>query len=234
MNKLASIFKPNERVGTLPPGNPVSATYEMGFILEDDKKRFHPITCIDLPGELVEAMYCFDSGLFMEDDKLRALTTLTNILVDNKTKNRKMHFFVIEYGAEDKEYKGLTQSTYLAATAAYIKRTGIFKKDTDGIFLLITKVDKANAKGKELQEKLKAYISEHYQGFYNTMESICRENEINGGKVEIQPFTLGNVCFQSYCKFKDGSAQAVVKTILDWSYSYSTSRWSKLTNMLTK
>ena len=102
-------------------------------------------------------------------------------MIDNRTQNRKLHFFVIEYGAEDRQYEGLPQQDYLQAAVQYIQRTGIFKKDTDGLYLLISKVDKAKAHGKELSEKLKDYIHENYQGFYNGLKKICRDNEINGG-----------------------------------------------------
>ena len=114
------------------------------------------------------------------------------------------------------------------------EKTGIFKKDTDGIYLLITKVDKAKAVGRELQEKLRAYILDNYQGFYNGLKKVCKDNEINGGNVEIQPFTLGTVCFQNYCKFKDDTASAVVRTLMDRSYGYKPGKLKKLFDRLRK
>ena len=111
---------------------------------------------------------------------------------------------------------------------------GIFKKDTDGLYLLITKVDKAKAVGKELQEKLRNYISENYQGFYNGLKKICKDNEINGGNVEIQPFTLGTVCFQNYCKFKEDTAATVVRTLIKRSYGYKTGKIKNLFDRLKK
>ena len=230
MNRLANLFKTNGSVGTLPEGNAISSTYEMGFILEAEDKKVHPITCVDLAGELVRCMYKQDAGEFLTDEQQNVLTTLTNILIDNRTDNRKIHFFVIEYGAEDREYEGLPQNVYLEAAVAYIQRTGIFKKDTDGLYLLITKVDKAKAKGKELQEKLRNYISENYLGFYNGLKKICEDNEINGGEVEIQPFTLGTVCFQNYCKFKEDTASTVVRTLIKRSYGYKPDKLNKIIN----
>lgn len=220
MNRLADIFKTNDRIGTLPPGTPINSTYEMGFVLEDEKGREHPITCIDLAGELIRCMYKHNGGLDLTIQEQETLETLTNILVDNRTNNRKIHFFVIEYGAEDRLYEGLPQKTYLSAAADYIRNTGIFEKDTVGIYLLITKADKVKAVGRELKEKLQEYISENYQGFLNVLKKICEDNEINGGKssngkVEIQPFTLGRVCFQNYCKFKEDTAAAVVRILLN-------------------
>lgn len=236
MNRLATLFKSNGAVGTLPEGTAVSSTYEMGFILEDEDGKEHPITCIDLAGELIRCMFKLDAGgsAALTDEEETVLKTLTNVLVDNRTDNRKIHFFVIEYGAEDREYEGLPQNIYLEAAVAYIQRTGIFKKDTDGLYLLITKVDKAKAVGEELQEKLRNYISDNYQGFYNGLKKICRDNEINKGIVEIQPFTLGTVCFQNYCKFKDDTAAAVVRTLLKRSYGYKPGKLKNIFDRLKK
>ena len=61
MNRLANLFKTNGAVGTLPEGTAISSTYEMGFILEDEDRKEHPITCIDLAGELVRCMYKQDA-----------------------------------------------------------------------------------------------------------------------------------------------------------------------------
>ena len=234
MNRLANLFEPNGSVGILPEGTAISPTYEMGFILEDEDGKEHPITCIDLAGELVRCMYKKDAGEPLTDEQVAVLQTLTDVLIDKRTDNRKMHFFVIEYGAEDRLYEGLRQSVYLEAAVAYIQRTGIFKKDTDGLYLLISKVDKAHVEGNELREKLREYISKYYQGFYNGLTKICKDNEINGGKVEIQPFTLGSVCFQNYCKFQDDTAATVVRTIIKRSYGYKPGKMNKLLDKFSK
>lgn len=222
MNRLSELFKANGEVSSLPEGTPTTSTYEMGFELEDDQHKMHPITCIDLAGELVRCMYKNDANEAMSDQQREVLQTLTNVMVDNRTSNRKLHFFVLEYGAEDRKYEGLPQSTYLHAAVAYIKRTGIFEKDTDGLYLLISKVDKSGLKGKALQEHLKQYISDNYAGFYNGLKKICRDYEINDGNVEIVPFTLGDVCFQNYCKFNSKTASNVVKLIMARTYSSRT------------
>ena len=234
MNRLANLFEPNGSVGILPEGTAISSTYEMGFILEDEDGKEHPITCIDLAGELVRCMYKKDAGEPLTDEQVAVLQTLTDVLIDKRTDNRKIHFFVIEYGAEDRLYEGLRQSVYLEAAVAYIQRTGIFKKDTDGLYLLISKVDKAHVEGNELREKLREYISKYYQGFYNGLTKICKDNEINGGKVEIQPFTLGSVCFQNYCKFQDDTAATVVRTIIKRSYGYKPGKMNKLLDKFSK
>lgn len=234
MTRLANLFKSDGSVGALPEGTPVTSTYEMGFNLEDQDKKVHPITCVDLAGELVRCMYKKDAGEPLSDQQLEVLQTLTDIMIDNRTQNRKLHFFVIEYGAEGRQYEGLPQQDYLQAAVQYIQRTGIFKKDTDGLYLLISKVDKANAHGRELAMKLKEYISENYLGFYNGLKKICRDNEINDGEVEIIPFTLGEVCFQNYCKFKDQAASNVVHKIIERTYKYKPGKIKRLMDALKK
>lgn len=234
MHRLSNLFKKNGEVSTLPEGNPTSATYEMGFILNDTDGKEHPITCVDLAGELVRCMFKKDAGELLTDEEQGVLQTLTDTLVDNRTGNRKMHFFVIEYGAEDRQYEGLPQSVYLDAAVQYISRTGIFRKDTDGLYILITKVDKAKAHGADLKERLRSYIRDNYQSFYNGLEKICKDNEINRGVVQILPFTLGTVCFQNYCKFDDTTANNVVRILLERSYGYKPGKMRNIFRGLKK
>lgn len=231
--RLSNLFNLN-KVGMFPPGNAVGATYEMGFDIEDNKSRIHPIICVDLAGELIGAMYKTNAREPLRDNERDALATLTKMLVDHRTRNRKMHFFVLEYGAEDRVYNGLPQHVHLAAAAEYIKKTGVFDKDTDAIYLLITKVDRAKAVGAELQQKLRDHIVDNYQGFYKTLKLICRTNEINDGEVEILPFSVGDVYFQNYCRFKEDTASNVVKIILDKSYSYKPGKLKRLIDKLRK
>lgn len=234
MTRLAALFKSNDKVGTLPEGTSIYSTYEMGFDLEDDNGAVHPLTCVDLAGELVRCMYKSDAGEDMSDDEFNALDTLTRVLIDNRTKNRKIHFFVLEYGADDRKYEGLTQSVYLDGALRYIERTGIFKEDTDAIYLMITKVDKANAGKGQLASILREYISETYGGFYNGLVKICKDCEINNGNVEIIPFSLGQVCFQDYFLFDDRPAGNVVRKLLDRSKGFKNGKLQKGLNLFKK
>lgn len=218
VTKLAEIFK-GDRVCILPPGTQVSNTYEMGMSVTDNERKTHPITFIDLAGELLRIMYKRDTGIGLTGDEQNALNTVTDILKGNDNRNRKIHFFVIEYGVEDRKYDELSQDSYLKAALNYIKETGIFEKDTDAIFLLITKVDIINKKGEELREELRSYIKSKYLNFYNGLENICEKNEINNGRIEIQPFSLGKVCMKRFCLFDSKYAAEVVSSIIKRSYS---------------
>ena len=215
MTRLSDLFKGDGEVIALPEKTSTTATYEMGFDLEDNEMLRHPITCIDLAGELMRCMYKNDAGENMTDQDRETLETVTNILIDNRTGNRKIHFFVLEYGAEKRKYDGLAQNVYIDAAMTYIERTGIFKKDTDAIFIMLTKVDKVKAEGSAKREIIREYICKNYQGFYNRLETLCRDNEINDGKVEIIPFSLGEVCMKYYCLFDDSAAKRIVQLLID-------------------
>lgn len=216
MTKLINLFQ-NGKIGTLMEGTSVDSFYEMGFDLVDKDGKIHPITCIDMAGELMRCMYKANAGDSMSDTDEVMLDTLTKVLIDNRSTNRKMHIFVIEYGAEDRLYEGLPQRVYLEGAVSYIKNTGIFKKDTDAIYIMITKADKVK---NAIKDTFTEYINDKYLGFYNGLEQICKDNEINKGKVEKIAFSLGEVCFQNYCKFNSRPAENVVSLILQRSASF--------------
>lgn len=216
MTKLINLFQ-NEQIGTLMEGTAVDAFYEMGFDLVDNDNKIHPITCIDMAGELMRCMYKANANDPMSKTDELMLETLTRVLIDNKTTSRKMHIFVIEYGAEDRLYEGLPQRVYLDGALSYIKNTAIFKKDTDAIYIMITKADKVKNPSKDVFTQ---YINEKYKGFYNGLEQICKDNEINKGRVEKIAFSLGEVCFQNYCRFNARPAENVVNLLLQRSASY--------------
>ena len=216
MMKLINLFQ-NGEVGTLMEGTSVDSFYEMGFDLVDNDSKIHPITCIDMAGELMRCMFKANAGDPMSETDEIMLDTMTKVLIDNRSTNRKMHIFVIEYGAENRLYEGLPQRVYLEGAVSYIKNTGIFRKDTDAIYIMITKADKAK---NATRETFTDYINDKYLGFYNGLEQICKDNEINKGKVEKLAFSLGDVCFQNYCRFNSRPAENVVNLILQRSASY--------------
>lgn len=215
MTQLINLFQDGE-ICTLMEGTGIESFYEMGFDLKDDKNCIHPITCIDMAGELMRCMYLYDAGRELEEDKMVMLETMHKVLNGNLSTNRKMHFFIIEYGAEDRLYEGLPQNVYINGVVSYIKKTKLFKENTDAIYILITKADKAK---NATPSTFRNYILDKYRGFYNRIEDICKENEINGGKVELMAFSLGEVCFQHYCKFDARPAANVVRLLMERSAS---------------
>jgi len=227
LTRLIDLFK-DGAVCNLMTGTDITAFYEMGFELVDDNDAIHPITCIDMAGELMRCMYKHNAGDPMTDQEKDMLSTMTRVLVDNRTSSRKMHIFVVEYGAEERLYDGLPQRTYLEGACAYIRKTGLFSTDTDSIYLMITKADKLKDPS---VEAFNNYVNENYRSFCNGLEHICKENEINGGRIEKLAFSLGEVCFQNYCRFNARPAENVVNLLLNHSASFHTGRrgwWERI------
>lgn len=236
MNRLSSLFS-TKNISVLPGGTDTRATYEMAFDLYDKDGYRHPLTCMDLAGELFRSMYLSDAGeLIADSEEEKTLDILTNILINPETRshNKKIHFFVMEYGAENRKYDGLKQDSYLNGALQYIKRTGIFKDDTVAIYIIITKVDKAHASSGQLGSVLRNYITKNYLGFYNGLVRICKDYEINDGKVDILPFSLGKVCFQDYCLFDEIPATNIVQKLLERTKGFKNGLWDRIKNKAKK
>jgi hypothetical protein len=216
MNKLSNLFHSNDAVCTFPPGTDTRTIYEMNFKLYTDENVYHDITFVDLAGELFRCMYNKIANLPLNVDQTEALTSLYKILVSNVTSNQKIHVFVIEYGAENREYEGLPQKDYLDGAVHYIADTGILKKNTDQIYVLVTKADKVEATDEnDRNEKITKYLyDEGYASFLRQLQAICKKYEINGGHLTIMPFSLGKVCFQDYLKFDSHYATVFLKKLL--------------------
>lgn len=219
MMQLADLFD-SEAVSVLPPRTGVQDTYEMRFTLVGEDGREHKLAFIDLSGELFTYMHLRAAGLpFERKEQEDAINTLDNILVKNKTDNRKIHFFVVEYGAQNVKIRNMSQDSYLLAAISYIKEKDIFDKFTDGVYMIVTKSDKANVDDTELGAHLANYIETYYKGLYGGLVDICEKKEINGGVVPRFPFSIGKVCFQNFCMFDKDWTQRIIEEIKDRSYA---------------
>ena len=221
MNRLSLQFQ-RDKIKVLPGKTPTDSTYEMSFELTDKNNKVHPFTCIDIAGEVMLGMYDGDVNEPMEP--------VFKVLVDKATNNRKIHFFVIEYGGENRLFDGLTQQTYLESAVKYLKETNIFKKDTDAIYLIVTKTDMTGKTGTDLQKELRDYVNLHYRSFYTGLNQICHDNGINGGEVVCIPFSVGKVCFKYYCKFDDSAASNVVRELLTRSKGFKSGKLQDILN----
>lgn len=234
MMQLADLFDP-EAVSVLPPRTDVQDTYEMRFTLVGEDGREHKLAFIDLSGELFTCMHLKASGLpFERQEQADAINTLDNILVKNRTNNRKIHFFVVEYGAQDKKIRSMSQDSYLQAAISYINEMDIFDEFTDGVYMIVTKVDKANVDESELGTHLANYIETYYKGLYGGLVDICEKKEINGGRVSRFPFSIGKVCFQNLCMFDKEWTHRIIEEIKERSYAERAGRLGKLTRMFGK
>lgn len=245
MSTLSEYFKKG-KVVRLPGSTSVTDTYEMKFDIEGryEKKsnngsvkfdhKYYRCAAIDLAGELFCCIHQDLAGKELKENQQKALANLKNILVENKSKNRKIHFFVIEYGAENRSYKGHTQDVYLRSCMRYIEEQGIFDKTTDRIYIMVTKSDKFDVtKTNSESDILRQYISENYLGFYKNLKNLCQKYDINDGEPGLIAYNIGDVCFQDYCRFHPGKSESIVYScFLDTVYGHDRGWVGKLKKTL--
>lgn len=225
MMPLASSFR-KDRICILPPRTKVEETFEMRYKITDDKDKEHNLAFIDLSGELFECMHLSRAKVPLSPKQREALNVLENILVNNRSKNPKIHFFVIEYGSENNRYKGLSQNELLLSCLNYLDDKSILKDSTIGAYLIITKADKAG------DADVGKYIDEHYKGFFDGLKQRMTKRGINTrhGQSEVKrfPFSIGDVCFKNWCIYDPEWTQFIIEEIKNRSYGIETGLIGKL------
>ena len=231
MMPLASSFR-EDKVCILPPRTRVEETFEMRYQITDDENKEHGLAFIDLSCELFECMYLSRANGNLSPKQRGALNVLENILVNNRSKNPKIHFFVIEYGSENNRYKGLSQNELLLSCLNYLDDKSILKDNTIGSYIIITKADKAG------DNSIKDYIDEHYNGFFNGLTQRMTKWGINTrkGKSQVKrfPFSIGDVCFQKWCIYDSEWTQWIIEEIKNRSYGIETSLIGKFKSKARK
>lgn len=234
MTVLSQIFEGSTGVFKLPEGTQTDAIFEMGYVFKRQKMDY-PVTFVDLAGETINSMFRKNAKLSLSPRQQSGLDLACKLLTGNSGVNRKIHFFVLEYNGHTKTYKDLTQDTLLTGAMTFIKDTGIFRTETDAVYLLVTKSDLTGATSVEERNDILAdYIRSHYKQFYNGLRSLCEENEINEGNVDIVPFSLGDVCFQNLCLFDNTTACTVVELIMNRAKGFKSGKMANFLNKFKK
>lgn len=209
MTRLSNIFN-NRGICTFPPSSPTESIQEMVMKLRDSQRRPHKLTLIDLAGELFRSVYFKLNNLFLENEKEQTLATAMNYLRD--TRNNKIHFFVVEYGAQDKYWDGLRMVDYLDSMSVYLKANGVFKKSTVGVYVLVTKCDIIDCAPEDRPERAAQYVKEELPSFWNTLQETCAEAGV--GDLRILSFSVGDVFAQKLCKFDGTDTDKVINKLL--------------------
>lgn len=238
LSELMSIFTGNRECCILPGRTPVDANFAMRLNMTDYKGKVHPVTLIDMAGELFCYLYWREHNLtqYFTRQHERAFESFSNILVGNRTNSRKFHFFIIEYGAEKKKYKGQTQDEYLTCGLRYLEQSGVLSDATDGICVIVTKYDHVFTRIQEdedINNHLSDFLYRNYGGFLTLLRQYCRKYEIAGGFMpDPVPFTIGEVCFKNYCRISTEYAKDIVKIILRESKGFSKGRLASIEEKL--
>lgn len=205
----------------LPAPSPVETTQYLPFTLKDpNESKSRSVSLIELSGEV---FLCFAHKIAGEQLPTKShentFNSLNNFL---KSNNRKLHFFFIDFDRENKpDDNGMKQSDYLAAASTYFQKNAVFGKTTDAIYVVLTKSDlmldesgNPIPKDKIIEYAKKHLIGHNYLAFINTLKDNCKKHSINGGKLTVEPFSLGKVYFRDICDFEGTAAANVVEILM--------------------
>lgn len=226
MTKLANVFKINNGLCNLPPGTASDRIEEMVFRILDQKGKRHRMTLIDIAGEIFRSIYLARNNMFLSNENAKTLSQLMNYLEDNG--NNKIHFFVVEYGAHDRMWEGLTMKNYLESCATYLQSGNIIRKNTNGVYIIVTKCDKMQCPPEEMPARALEYVQTHLDSFYKNMRETCLNAGI--GDFKVISFTIGDVFAQQLAVYNDNCTDKVLDVLLRKTPVEKDSWWQKILN----
>lgn len=212
MSQLSNLFDKGE-VTTLPPSTAIDITQGLSFDLGDANAQAHPVTLIEISGEIFQCFTHVVNGQQIPDDgHLAAYNSLLGFL---RSDNPKYHFFVIDVNNIGKDALGLTQMNYLHYAATFFSTNQIFNKSTAGINILVTKSDLLGETPKERQMAAVRMLEKRYLSFVNSLKKIASTYNLIGRNdpLSVIPFTLGNVYLQNKCLFDSQTSDAVIRIL---------------------
>lgn len=222
-NQLKNIFSDDGNANDfLPAPSPLETTQYLPFTLKSpNEKQSRSISLIELSGEIFKCFFHKNANQgFPTKSHENTFNSLNAFLNSN---NRKVHFFFIDYDRENRPDKyGLKQSDYLAAASTYFQKNKVFGNTTDAIYVVLTKSDLLIDENGNFvpQNKRVDYAKQHlndnnYKAFINTLKDNIKRHSINGGKLTVEPFSLGKVYFKEICDFDGTAASNIVEILMN-------------------
>ncbi len=221
--QLKNIFShDNQANDYLPAPSPVDTTQYLPFTLQKPgERRIRSVSLIELSGEIFECFHWKNGNMPFPTRSHEETFNSLNMFLSSR--NKKLHFFFIDAGRENRPDRfGLTQGDYLQAAATYFTNNRLFDKTTDAIYVVLTKSDLlVDENGRHVtRENRDTYAvdylrTQRYSSFINVLKNICDKYSINGKKLSVVPFTLGKVYFQQICDFDGETASKIVEILLN-------------------
>lgn len=213
MNQLSNLFINN--VATLPKPSPVEVTQALSFDLRDSNHQKHPVSMIEISGEIFECFsYAITNQPIPDDGHLTAYQSLLKFL--QSTDNPKYHFFIIDVNNTTLDSFGQSQMTYLQNAALFFKNNNIFNSKTAGINILVTKSDLLTNNKAERSRAAIQILKERYLNFVNSLKDIALEHELIKSlddMIPVIPFTLGEVYLKDKCLFDPEISEEVIRIL---------------------
>jgi outer membrane protein assembly factor BamD (BamD/ComL family) len=218
--------------GYLPAATYVDRTQYMPFRLKKEvKDDYRDISFFELSGEVFQHFYDIvyhgaptqyiprsDEGerTGTQEREHKKRYAFNSLLMFLKSKNKKIHFFFIDYNQAVQKKRGndLDQKDYLAAATTYFSKfNDIFANDTLAAYIIVTKADQIKANNDEERLNLaRQFLYRHFKAFVGVIQTLCdRHNVVYGEKI----FSVGDVFFYKICKTNPQYSIDIVETLLD-------------------
>jgi hypothetical protein len=213
MNQLSNLFIND--TATLPKPSPVEITQALSFNLRDKNLDEHPVSLIEISGEIFECFsYAITGKPIPDDGHLSAYLSLLNFL--QSTDNPKYHFFIIDVNNTTLDCFGQSQMTYLQNAALFFNNNNIFNDKTAGINILVTKSDLLTNNKSERSSAAIQILRNNYVNFVNSLKSIANQHKLIrslNDMIPVIPFTLGEVYLKDKCIFDPEMSDEVIRIL---------------------
>lgn len=173
---------------------------------------------VKMNSALSYCLYKRERGFIDGLEQEYAYMDYTDLLINTKTSNRKLFFFVIPYEESDVRSEGLSRSTYLESMIRALESDKILDKHVDAIYFVLTKLD-IIFEPLDIESSIKDFIRSRYSGVYNGLIEICCNYEINGGTLPIIPFSCGETCSQDMVKISELSSEHFINNVIFKRYA---------------
>lgn len=237
---LSNVFHPNRLCRLLKSTSETAIAYASYTF--NHKKKFGRRQCclIDLAGETFKAIREREHGKEeqLDDARKLCLKVATSFLKD--TRNRKLHFFVVPYLEDPTEPipgTDVCMEDFLHDCMHYLEKEKVFTSSTDGIYIVVTKTDMMpNVTDAdtdvERDQKAEDYVITNYPSLYNSLERVCKSNNINGlvkKPLKVLAFSIGDLVTSDICRFDPKGGNRLIDIICDKSKKKS-SWWGSIFN----
>lgn len=209
MTRLSNIFD-DRGFCLLPLSTDDKVIHEMMLKLTDSHGKKHTMTLIDLAGELFRTVYFKRHDYLIDDVRNETLNYALSYLRDRR--NNKIHFFVIEYGAHLRPFDGLRMVDYLDDMIGYLKSENILRKQTVGVYVLVTKCDKINCPPEDRPRMAYEYVQQEFLSFWNNLQDACKKAGVKD--LRVLSFSVGDVFAQNLCAFDGKDTDKVIDKLL--------------------
>ncbi len=182
--------------GELPPATPAKAIQHLACDFTDDNSKDHPLTFLEMSGEIFEGIYNKKTSEKFEEYMF--------------SPNNKIIFLAIDYKMKPETEYNVSQSARFEHIMQYFDKSGVLK-NAEAVCLLITKWDESPDNSEEAASK---FIKEEFLNLYRMCERYSKKYSF---KLEIYRYSLGDFKANLSYTYKDHDS----KFLFDWLCSFS-------------